>query len=243
MIATGLHRRGAGGAWLTALIHKHTSNRWGALERFVGDRLQFEEVPLAVSTVGGNEHLRRGVVDAIGESVCWEAAKDHAMRSAQAGACEHGDRHFGDHRHVDGHAVALGDAERLQCIGGLLHLAQQVVVGDGAAVAWLADPVEGDLLATTSGDMAIDTVLRNVELAVVEPLRKGELPLQCFGEGLPPGQQFTCLVGPEGNGVGRSTLREVGPRVGCGGGCRIGWKGEALGLKGFNAVLLWHVAH
>ena len=50
---------------------------------------------------------------------------------------------------------ALGYAERLQRVRGLLHLAQQVVVGDGATVTWLADPVEGNLIATTGGNVQL----------------------------------------------------------------------------------------
>ena len=162
VIAIRLHRRGARGAWLTALVNQNACNRWGALQRLIGDRLQLKEVPFAVPAVGGDQDLRRGVVDAIGERIGGEAAKHHAMCRAESGAGEHGDRHLGNHRHVDRDAVALGNAERLQCIGGLLYLAQQVVVGDGAAVARLADPVEGHLLTATGGNMAIDAVLRNV---------------------------------------------------------------------------------
>ena len=189
VIAAALHRGRTSGAWLTALIHEHTGDRGGALERLVGDRLQLKEVPLAIATIGGDQHLGCCIVDAIGERVRWEAAEDHAVRGADPGAGEHGDRHLGDHRHINRHTVALGDAERLQRIGGLLYLAQQVVVGNGAAVARLTDPVKGDLLAKTSSDVAINAVLRNVELAIVKPLRKWQVPLQRFCEGLPPGQQ------------------------------------------------------
>ena len=217
VVATSLHRCCSGGAWLATLVDQNARDGWAALERLVGNRLQLKEVPLAVATVGGDQHLRGGVVDAIGERIRGEAAEDHAVCSAKASAGEHGDRDLGDHRHIDRNAVALGHAERLQRVRGLLHLAQQVVVGNGAAVTWLADPVEGHLLAATSGNVAINAVLRNVELTVIEPLRKWGLPLQRFREWLSPGEEFACLLGPEGNRVGAGTLIEIGARI-----CRCG---------------------
>ena len=159
MVAASLHCRGAGGAWLAALIDEHAGDAWSALECLVSDRLQLKEVPLPVPTIGGDQHLRGGVVDPVGERIRGEAAEDHAVRGAEASTSEHGDRHLGDHRHVDGDAVALRYAERLQRIRSFLHLAQQIVVGNGATVAWLTDPVEGHLLAATGGNVTINAVL------------------------------------------------------------------------------------
>ena len=243
VVAAGLHRRGARGAWLTTLIDEHAGNGSRVLERLVSDRLQLEEVPLAIPTVGGDQHLRRGIVDAVGECIRRKAAEHHAVRSAEAGAGEHGDRHLRDHRHINGHAVALGDAERLQGVGGLLHLSQQIVVGHGATVARLTDPVEGDLLATASGNVPIDAVLRHVELTVIKPLREWELPLQGLREGRTPGQQFACLFGPEGNRIGSSAIVEIGAGIGCCCGCHVRREGESLRLEGFNPLLLRCVAH
>ena len=228
---------------MAALIDENTGDRWGALECLIGDRLQLKEVPLAIATVGGDQHFCGRVIDAIGKCVCWEAAEDNAVGCAEPSAGEHGDRHLRDHRHVDGDAVAFRYAESLQRVRGLLHLAEQVVVGNGSAVARLADPVEGHLLTATGSNVAIDTILGNVQFAVIKPLRKGKLPLQGFGEGLPPGQQLACLLSPEGNRIGGGTLVEIGAGICCCGGCRVGWEGEPLSLEGFDPVLLWRVAH
>jgi hypothetical protein len=114
---------------------------------------------LAIATIGGDQHFCGRVIDAIRKCVCWEAAEDNAVGCAEPSAGEHGDRHLGDHRHIDRNTIAFGHAERLQRIRGLLHLTQEVVVGNGATVAWFADPVEGHLLPATSGNMAINTVL------------------------------------------------------------------------------------
>jgi len=84
------------------------------------------------------------------------------MRSTEARAGEHRDRHFRDHRHIDRHAIALANAERLERIRRLLDLTVEVVVGERATITRLTDPVNGDLLAEPCGDVAINAVLRNV---------------------------------------------------------------------------------
>ena len=75
-------------------------------------------VAAAVAAVGGDDELRLGVVDAVGQRLGGEAAEDDGVRRADAGAGEHGDRQLGDHRHVDGDAVAAPHAELLQRVGG-----------------------------------------------------------------------------------------------------------------------------
>jgi hypothetical protein len=52
-----------------------------------------------------------------------EAAEDHRVDGADAGAGEHRDRRLGDHRQVDRDAVALLDPEPLEHVGELADLA------------------------------------------------------------------------------------------------------------------------
>ena len=89
--------------------------------------------------------LALGVVDAAGERVGGEAAEDHRVRGADAGAGQHRDHGLGDHRHVDRDPVAGLDAELGQRVGGLADLVLELGVGDGAGVAGLALPVEATL--------------------------------------------------------------------------------------------------
>ena len=75
--------------------------------------------------------------------------------------------------------------------------AEELGVGDRAAVAGLTLPVEGDLVAPARLDVAIETVVRHVELATDEPLRVRQVP---FEDGVPrlrPRDQLRCPVGPE----------------------------------------------
>ena len=75
-------------------------------ERLVGDDgLELD------AAGGGQDDLRRRVVDAYRELGRGEAAEDDGMHGADPGAGEHGDHRLRDHRHVDDHPVALADAQ------------------------------------------------------------------------------------------------------------------------------------
>lgn len=50
------------------------------------------------------------------------------MNGADPGAGEHGDRQLEDHGHVDGHAVALLHALRLEDVGEPAYLLQQLAI-------------------------------------------------------------------------------------------------------------------
>ena len=97
---------------------------------------------------------------------------------ADAGARQQGGGQLGDHRHVDGDAVALLHAEALERVGQLLHLGEEVGVGDGAGVAGLALPVVRDPVAVAGVDVAVEAVRRYVEPTADEPLGERELPIE-----------------------------------------------------------------
>ena len=121
------------------------------------------------------------------------------MRRADAGTGEHCDGRLGDHRQVDGHAVTLGDAQVLQRVGCLLDVAVQVGVGDVLGVTGLADEVDRDLVTFARLDVAVDTVVRRVQLAADEPLgERSVAPVEGLAEVLAPRQVRPRLLGPEG---------------------------------------------
>ena len=62
------------------------------------------------------------------------------------------------------------DAAVLQRVGEALDVAQQVGVGDVALLALLAAPVERDAVAAARLDVAVEAVVRRVQLAAGEPL-------------------------------------------------------------------------
>jgi hypothetical protein len=81
-----------------------------------------------LGAVGGDQHLRFGVVDPIGQRLGAEAAEHDAVGGADAGARQHRDGGFGDHRQVDVDPIARRHAETLQRVGEALHLVEQVGV-------------------------------------------------------------------------------------------------------------------
>ena len=243
VVAAGVHCRLAARLSAAAAIDKNAGDRWGTAQCLIGDGLQFEECPLPVSPVGGDEYLRLGIVDAICECIGREAAKDHAMRCTKARAGEHGDRNLGHHRHIDRHSIALLYAERLQGVRRLLHLAVEIVVGDRAAIAWLTHPVERDALTAASGNVAVDTVLGDVQRAVGKPGGKWELPFEGLGERGSPGEQGARLVGPEGLGICRCLSVELCGGVRRGGRGGVWREGEAFGLERLDPRPLLAVRH
>lgn len=106
----------------------------------------------------------------------------------------------GDHRQVDGDAIALLDAERLERVGGAAHLGVELAIGERAHLAGLADPDERALVAAR-GEVPVEAVLRQVELAVGEPAHERRLGLvEHLRERLDP-VEAARLFGPERLGV------------------------------------------
>ena len=77
---------------------------------------------------------------------------------------------LGNHRQVDADHVALADPAVLERVREPLHVAVQVGVGDVALLALLAAPVERHLVALAGLHVAVQAVVRDVQLPVLEPL-------------------------------------------------------------------------
>ncbi len=166
-------------------------------DRLVGGGLQREHVAAAIATVGRDQHLGLGVVDAVRQRLCAEAAEDDTVCRADASTGQHGDGCLGHHRQVDVDAVAALYAEPLQRVGEPLHLVEQIGVGQDASIARLTLPIERHLVATPGLDVAVEAVVADVELAAEEPLGIRQLP---FADGAPvgaPRHQIGRLAGPE----------------------------------------------
>ena len=122
--------------------------------------------------------LALGVVDAVGQRVGREPAEHHRVGGADAGAGQQGRpaaRGSSACRWRPGRPSGRrGPSARWRT----LHLGEQVGVGDGAGVARLALPVERDLVAAAGLDVAVEAVVRDVELAADEPLGEGQVPLE-----------------------------------------------------------------
>ncbi len=166
-----------------------------------------EPDPLAAPppTVRRHHHLGLGVQDPVAQGVRGEPAEHDRVHGADPGAGQHGDGQFGHHRHVDGHPVTTADPEALQHVGEPAHLEEQVGVADGAGVARLTLPVERHLVAPSGRHVAVQTVVRDVERAAVEPAGEGEVPAE-HGVPRPEPVERARLLGPE---LGAETGRLV----------------------------------
>jgi hypothetical protein len=180
-----------------------------AAERLVDGGLERQHLAAAVAAVGRDDDLGRGVDDPVGEGVGREAPEDDGVHRADPRAGEHGDDRLRDERHVDGDAIALHDPMVPECVREAAHVAEEVGVGDHAAVAGLPLPEQRDLVAEAALHLAVQGVVREVGGAAVEPARVRLLPLQHGVPGLEP-MQFRRDLGPEGVGfVERTAVRAL----------------------------------
>ncbi len=183
----------------------------------VGVVLEVDLVAATVAAVGRDQDLCPAVIDPPGQRLGGEATEYDRVRGADPGAGQHRDRQLGDHRHVDGDAVALLDAELLEGVRGLRDLPLQVGEGQRARVARLTDPVVGHLVAEPALHVPIDAVVGDVELPTREPLRERQVPLEGRLERLRPVDPLACELRPEALEVAFGLVVEPGRCVGLGG--------------------------
>ena len=94
------------------------------------------------------------------------------MDRANASTGQHGNGQFGHHRQVDGDAVALVDAARLEHVGEFADLFVQFLIGQRSIFPRLvALPDDGDLIAFGI-EVPVKAIVRNVGLAAGKPLNR-----------------------------------------------------------------------
>ena len=118
------------------------------LQRLVDHRLVGNRAAALDPAGGGQEDLRRCVVDALGQFERGEAAKHDGG--------EHGEDRLGDHRHVDDDPVALAHPERGE------HGSDTAGFGEKFGIAVTADRRgdravidQGDGIAAPCGNVAV----------------------------------------------------------------------------------------
>ncbi len=170
-------------------------------ERFIHVLLERYRAAAAQPFIGGDDDGGAGVDDATGQGFRRETAEHDAVHRADAGTGQHGDGGFRHHGHVEADHVAAMHSLRLQDVGKLAHLGVQLAVGELAIFGRVVPfPDDGDLVAAL-GQMAVQTVGRDVEQAVFIPfdgdvarIIGGVLDL---GVGLHPVEDL-ALLAPEG---------------------------------------------
>ena len=128
MVAAGGHvYRGAGAAQ-----HDHGAHTVGERQGLVHGVLEGYSLTAAEATVGCHHDVGPRVLDAILDSAGAEAAEDHRVRRPDAGAGQHGNHQFGDHRHIDGDHIPFAYAQPAEDVGEPAHLVEQAAVGEPA---------------------------------------------------------------------------------------------------------------
>ncbi|MCY1530879.1 hypothetical protein D9M68_660860 [compost metagenome] len=188
---------------LGTLDHHHRRDVRAVVQRLVDVLLQRNVLAAANAFVGGDHGAAVGIEDAVTQGVRGEAAEYHRMHGADTRAGEHGVGRFGNHRHVDAHAVALFHATALEHVGQAGDMAVQLAIGDLRGFAGVvAFPDDGDLLAALL-QVAVDAVVGDVQLAALEPFGFALLQVAAVQllPGLEPAEEARGLLAPEQFGL------------------------------------------
>ena len=187
----------------------------GYLDRLVQQRLVGHDPPRFEAAGGRDDRFRRGVVDPDRQFVGGEPAEHDGMDGAQPCNRKHGDRRFGDHRHIDDHPVALADAAGLQDAGEGRHGVAQFAIGEFALRSGDRAVVDQrKLVGPAAFDMAVHGVVAGVAFRPDEPAVEGWVAaIQHLFPRLVPVQAGGGLA-PEALGVFQRALVNVGVGLG-----------------------------
>ncbi len=186
------------------LVDDHVANALAAAhaERFIDDHLQRQMLAPTRLLVGGDDRNGAGVDDPLLQRLGREAAEDDRMRGADPCAGLHRDDAFDRHRDVDEDAVALLDPERLQAVGEPADAVVEVAIGDLGHRSVVGLENDRDLLGIAVRKIAIEAVVRDIELAVLEPFVERRLGLvERFRERLVPQDLVARVLCPEAGEV------------------------------------------
>ena len=137
--------------------------------RLVHQRFIVDGAPATHAGIGGDHQRGLGIVDTRGKTRCGKAAKYHGVYGAHARAGQHGEHRFGDHRHVNQHAVALAHTQRVQHACRAIHFLVKLAVGVGFFDAGFGRNVDQRFLIAARGEMTINRVVTQVGFATHEP--------------------------------------------------------------------------
>jgi len=195
-IAPARHWHGLTGA----LQHNHVAHaRTPARERLVGGGLELDYMPGAPATVGRDDQLCLGVLDAILERRSRKAAKHHRMDGADAIAGMHSHQNFRHQWHINDDAIAAPDPVGLQRVGKETHLRVQLPITEVPHVTGFAlEDNRG--LVTSLGEVHVKAIHGGIELTVGEPaVVRGATVIQRARERYLPLEFLRAEFRPESN--------------------------------------------
>ena len=130
------------------------------------------------------------------------------MHRTDSRAGEHRDGGFGDHRHVNEHAVIGCDAVFYQHIGEPAYVLLELAVSEHPFVAGFAFPDDRRLVATRPNRVAVHAILADIKLAAVKPFRVRWVPIEDLRPRFMP-NELLRLARPELLGLGDRLLIEL----------------------------------
>ena len=170
----------------------------------VGRGLERGRAAAAETGIGSDHERCAGVQHPVAQGLGGEAAEDHAVDGADAGAGQHGHRQLRDHRQIDDDPIALLDALLLEDVRELGDFFPQLPIGDRTGrLRRVTLEVVGHLVGVWPIEMTIQAVVGHIQLAALEPADLGfaEVVVLHVVPFLEPVQPFLCLLPPEGIGV------------------------------------------
>ena len=174
-------------------------------QRLVHIVLELGLAPAARGGIGSDHQLGIAAIHPRAQRIGRKPGKDDGMDRADPRTGQHGIGGLGDHRQIDHHPVALGDTELFQNIGHPADMPMQLGIGDVLGGLVRIVGLEDDRSLIAAGlQMPVDTVGRDVERAILEPLdvdlaglKRAVLDL---GEGFDPVDAL-AMFAPEGVGI------------------------------------------
>ena len=119
--------------------------------------------------IGGDHHAACCVIDAIFECFGGEPTEDDRVDGTYSRAGEHGERRFGNHRHVDTDTVALADSLCSQRIRESTHLNLELLIGKRLAVIGVVPLPDNGGVMRAFWQMPVNAVDRDVQFCVDKP--------------------------------------------------------------------------
>src|ERR1043166_5080855 len=143
---------------------------------------QRHDRPAAKPSVGSNDELGLGVLDAVCDRLRAEAAEHYRMDGTNSRAGQHGDGSFRYHRKIDKDSVPAGDPVPLQHIGEQAHLMMKLLVCENtlfARFAWrgrFAFPNQSRSVCRGGAKVTVQAVATYIETTSNDPFGEWLFP-------------------------------------------------------------------
>ena len=147
-------------------------------KRFVDCGFEFHFAAAPPAAIGGHDQFATRVVDAIDQRRAGEAAEDDRVRRADARARQHRNRELRNQRHVERDAIAALNVRVFQNVRKLADFGVQLLISERARLAGFTFPDQRGFVASPGGEMPVETVVRDIDLAADKPLGVRWVPLQ-----------------------------------------------------------------